>query len=299
MIKVETKKRRQRFIRRLLAVLVILALALGLGYAAYQNQQQENAEKIAQQRAQKKQEIKKLYRESKMSAAKKKYLKPFLYTQDPDKVISIIKHYKDYPTDIIKYASKDTDRFEYLYQYPKRKGKSYTKPLKKSEVNSDHVVSLIQWDTRWGYQTYGEAAMARTGCAPTSLSMVLSYLKQDRSLTPAELDRFSEANNEYVDGAGTSWDLFPKAAEYYGVNCTSVSLDADSIRSELEAGHPIIMSVKAGIFTSVGHFIVLSGINKDGTVKICDPNSKKNTKKSWKMDTLLSQGVMAYSFSNQ
>ncbi|RHV77641.1 hypothetical protein DXB02_12460 [Blautia sp. OF11-22] len=43
-----------------------------------------------------------------------------------------------------------------------------------------------------------------------------------------------------------------------------------------------------GEFTSNGHFIVLTGL-QNGRLKINDPNSRKNSEKTWDIDQVLEQ----------
>ena len=230
-----------------------------------------------------------------MDRAHKKYIKKFQKTQDPEKILYMVKHYKKYPISILEYADADLDRFEYAYQYPKRKGKNYTKDLKKSEIKT--MTHLLQWDTRWGYQEYGEGPISKTGCAPTCLSMVLSYMTQDRSLTPSQIANYAQDNDFYVEGAGSSWSLLSNYANHVGITCQETQVSAENILSALKKGHPVILSVTPGDFTRTGHFIVLKQVNKNGTIKVLDPNSKKNTKKEWKIDKLLSQTAAAFEFS--
>ena len=44
-----------------------------------------------------------------------------------------------------------------------------------------------------------------------------------------------------------------------------------------------------GDFTTTGHFIVLTGIGDNGDVLVNDPNSKKNSEKSWSIEKLIPQ----------
>lgn len=234
------------------------------------------------------------WQETDMDKEHKKYIKKFQKTQDPEKILYMVQNYKKYPIDILKYVNDDIDRFDYGYKYPKRKNKEYTKDLKEKEVKT--LTHLLQWDTRWGYQYYGEAPISKTGCAPTCLSMVLSYLKQDPSLTPSYIAKYSEKNDFYVKGAGSAWNLLPAISKKVGVGCTQIQVSKNDITKALKEKHPVILSVNPGDFTRTGHFIVLKGINKDGTIQVLDPNSKKNTKKSWKINTLLKQTAAAYEF---
>jgi hypothetical protein len=54
--------------------------------------------------------------------------------------------------------------------------------------------------------------------------------------------------------------------------------------------------MKPGDFTYTGHFIVLTGIDSNGDIIVNDPNSKKNSKKHWSLETLVPQikGIWKY-----
>lgn len=285
--RIKKRKRRFVFLRRLFVAIVFTFLLAGLGYGGYKIYRYYNPTIEMQ--------LETAWEETKMDKEHKKYIKKFEKTQDPEKILYMVQNYKKYPIEILKYADDDLDRFDYAYYYPKRKNKSYTKDLKESEINGMH--HLLQWDTRWGYQKYGEGPISKTGCAPTCLSMVLSYMKQDTSLTPSNIADYAQDNDYYVDGAGSSWNLLPEYAQTVGIQCSQIPADGQTIKEELKKGHPVILSVDPGDFTRTGHFIVLKKVNKDGTIKVLDPNSKKRTKKSWKMDRLLSQTAAVFVFS--
>ena len=44
-----------------------------------------------------------------------------------------------------------------------------------------------------------------------------------------------------------------------------------------------------GDFTTTGHFIVLVGVDDRGEIMIRDPNSKKNSNKTWALEDLMPQ----------
>jgi hypothetical protein len=44
------------------------------------------------------------------------------------------------------------------------------------------------------------------------------------------------------------------------------------IVAAMENGHPVICLQRKGIFTSGGHFIVLTGVTEDGKILVNDPN---------------------------
>ena len=74
----------------------------------------------------------------------------------------------------------------------------------------------------------------------------------------------------------------------YGVIGQETTLSESNIYNELKSGHPIICSMRPGDFTSVGHFIVLTG-TEDGKIRVNDPNSLTRSRQLWDYDTLADQ----------
>ena len=155
---------------------------------------------------------------------------------------------------------------------------------------------LIQWDERWGYIHYGDGIIANSGCGPTALAMVAAGLTGDNSITPYKIASYAGANGYYVAGSGSSWSLMTEAALNFGVAGTEIALSESSVTEELNAGHPIICSMKQGDFTTDGHFIVLTGM-ADGKIQVHDPNSKERSSRTWDYATLEPQIENLWSFT--
>ena len=68
--------------------------------------------------------------------------------------------------------------------------------------------------------------------------------------------------------------------EHFGIIGEELVLTKNNIFRELESGHPIICSMRAGDFTTTGHFIVLIG-TEEGKIKINDPNSEERSSILW------------------
>ena len=165
------------------------------------------------------------------------------------------------------------------------------------EVKQGEIPHFLQWDKRWGYETYGSDFLALTGCGPTCLSMVLCGLSGDTQWNPLEVARWAEEQGYYVDGSGSSWELMTTGAESLGLTASEVSFDEDHILSTLEAGTPIICVVGPGDFTTSGHFLVLRGVDEDGNILLNDPNSVVRTEKSWDLQDLMAQIRNLWSYS--
>lgn len=208
----------------------------------------------------------------------------------------MLQNYSKYPEELLELAIRNKDAFPFVYRYPIRKKIVLDEPL---HENVSEIPALYQWDERWGYASYGDGLMALTGCGPTALSMVLSYLKEDPSITPLRIARFSEQNNLYVNGAGTSWDLFRIYSKTVSIHCMDIELTKQALQNSLSKGHPIIASMNPGDFTTTGHLIVLTGLDADGKVIVHDPNSSTRTKKHWELSSVAAQIAAAWEFTNE
>lgn len=157
------------------------------------------------------------------------------------------------------------------------------------EVVQGTIPLFLQWDERWGYETYGSDFLAITGCGPTCLSMVWCGLSGSTDLNPLRMAQYAEQEGYYVKGAGTAWDLMNYGAEELGLTVENIVFDADHILSQLRSGSPIICAMRPGDFTTTGHFIVLTGVDEYGKIMVCDPNSRNNSEKTWDVEQLIPQ----------
>lgn len=165
--------------------------------------------------------------------------------------------------------------------------------------NSMGIPLYLQYQAPWGNIGYGEDNIAASGCGPTCIAMVMSYL-QGEDILPSDIVSWA-GNRYYVYGQGTSWSIFNAAAQQYGVICRTLGVSSQDIADELTAGHPVILSMGPGRFTSTGHFIVLTGIQADGNVTVNDPNdngTKHFYDQVFPLRDVLTEAKAAWSFYN-
>ena len=191
------------------------------------------------------------------------------------------------------------ETLDFVIGYPKHKSdiKSGGEITAEELQTESGIPCFQQWDTRWGYLTYGNDIIAIDGCGPTCLSMVASGLLKDTTKTPNAMAEFSIDNNYYTPASGTAWSFMSSGAEKQGLSAESVTVSAENIKTQLSEGHPMICSMKPGDFTTTGHFIVLTGIAEDGTIVVNDPNSIARSNQTWEVDTLVSQMKAAWAYS--
>lgn len=186
------------------------------------------------------------------------------------------------------------EKIDYALEYKNRD--QYVEAPKHHKKSLKEVPSLIQWSNEWGFMPYGDMRIGFSGCGPTCLSMVFSYLKQDDTITPPVICELSESKGMYVDGVGTSHALMSEAAKAYDISCEGIPLNKEDVTKALEDNKILIASVLPGDFTTTGHFIVIRGM-KEGKLMINDPNSPSRSKKLWDIDRVLdqTQSIWAYS----
>lgn len=214
----------------------------------------------------------------------------------PEEMLEIIESDPAYPENLVEFARKYSQVIEYVYLYPEKKDLTYDIDLS-AEAGGDSVPLLLQWDERWGYEPYGRSGqIGDAGCGPVCMSMVALYLTGDPQWTPVAVAQVAVEKGYRVLGNGTSWSFFHTGCEYLGLRSKVLSLSENAMKSALDMGHPIILSMKPGDFTYSGHFIVVSGYNETGFT-VCDPNSVENSEKTWTFDQLKGQIRNLWAFS--
>lgn len=193
--------------------------------------------------------------------------------------------YGTWPRKLIDLLERNRETEAFVLGYPYREALS-------EEVfapeNDGSVPLLMQWDTRWGYETYGSNYLAVTGCGPTCLSMAGIYLTQDPSLRPDRIAGFAQRSGYYARGYGSSWTLISQGAAELGLTATELPLVKKKIVDALENGNPVILAMGPGDFTTTGHYILLTAV-EDGAFRVNDPNSYENSRRLWTYEELESQ----------
>ena len=210
------------------------------------------------------------------------------YIQNIEKAAKVDKNAKlildnldELPESMIKMAGRNPDtidfiakyidnRINYKYQYPNKIYKDVKYPY------------YIQWDQNWGYQEYGSGIIGDTGCAPTSISMMLSGIT-NRRITPSDIAKLSH-DNGYVGDYGTNWDVYPFIAREYDLELKDLQNSKNKITEAIDNGYSVIVSVGPGVFTTVSHVMLIVDYDDQGRFLIYDPNSLQNSEKAWDYD---------------
>ncbi|MBR4026406.1 MAG: hypothetical protein IKJ01_02450, partial [Lachnospiraceae bacterium] len=154
----------------------------------------------------------------------------------------ILTHSELYTSDLQELVQKNSETIDYVYGYP-----NYVANLNQErsfitnendidltkEVREDTIPLLLQWDTRWGYISYGTGMIGYTGCAPTCLSMVALYLTKNPIYTPIYIAERAENQGYYCDGVGTSWKFMDTGCKQFGIKAKELPLHENSMKKAL------------------------------------------------------------------
>lgn len=192
----------------------------------------------------------------------------------------------DYPDELLELLLRNPETLSYVQEYPEHKDDPPATDV--GPVTLGQFPLLIQWDARWGYTQYGDGMLGLTGCAPTVLSMAICGLTGDNTQTPNVVAAYAQAAGYYVDGVGSSWTLISEGCGHFGLNARELPLAYNTMVRALEDGQPIVCSVRAGDFTTSGHFILITGV-ENGKFQVNDPNRHANSEQLWDYDRLSPQ----------
>ena len=193
--------------------------------------------------------------------------------------------YGTWPRSLIALLDRNPETESFVLNYPNRKESAEGVFSWEDDTT---VPLLMQWDPRWGYETYGSDYLAVTGCGPTCLAMAGLYLTGDENMRPDQIAAFAQRNGYYASGYGSSWTLISEGGPQLGLSVTELPLVRKKIIDALDAGMPVILAMGPGDFTTAGHYIVLTGV-EDGLFRVNDPNSYANSAVLWSYEQLESQ----------
>lgn len=197
---------------------------------------------------------------------------------DPD-IAKICQNSGLYPEKMLMALANNPEMADYVAGYLGEREDAACR-LTDAEKKQDFPL-LLQWDPRWGYQSYGnDSYVGVSGCGPTCLSMVLYSLTGDETLTPDRIAAYAVGNGYYVEGTGTAWALMKDFPRFFGVKVTEPERSERALREELDRGGMLICAMGEGEFTAAGHFIVLYGYDGAGFL-VNDPNCVARSRKRW------------------
>ena len=82
----------------------------------------------------------------------------------------ICQNHSQYPKELLAALANNSEMADFVSDYPD--GDGMTGGITASEKEQEFPL-FLQWDRRWGYESYGDSCIGLAGCGPTCLSMVL------------------------------------------------------------------------------------------------------------------------------
>lgn len=223
------------------------------------------------------------------------YAEPLMtLAEEYPEIWTILDHMDEYPDELQKIVTENIETLDFVLSYPDKKENPPADTI--GQVTKGTIPLLLQWDERWGYQPYGDNIIGTSGCGPTCIAMVAAGLTGRNDITPAKVASYSMEGGFLTEESDTRWELMSYGCEEFGITGTVISLEESVMAESLNAGSPIICSMRPGDFTNGGHFIVLTGY-QDGNFQIHDPNSKERSEKLWSFETLQEQIKQLWSYS--
>ena len=190
--------------------------------------------------------------------------------------------YAEYPASLIGLLERNPETEEFVLGYPFRE--EARADLSEFE-NAGSVPLFLQWDRRWGYETYGSDVLGITGCGPTCLAMAGYWFTGEERFAPHIVAEFAQSSGYYEPGYGSSWTLISEGGPALGLDVTEIPLVKSRIVDNLEVGNLIICAMGPGAFTRAGPYILLVGL-EDGKFRVNDPNSRENSGRLWSYEEI-------------
>ena len=185
-------------------------------------------------------------------------------------------------------AGLDPTTEDKLLMAPVAPGYSFAFSTPRSQWQAGTMPHIYQIDPAWSELPYAGGTIRQNACGPTCLTMVYVFKTGHTDMTPVDMCALSEAGN-YAPTGATEWSFMTNGAWQLGLNGTELHVDRSSITQALRSGAPIIASVRPGTFTSVGHYIVLYGIDNADQIGVYDPNSQSRSARRWGVVEVLNE----------
>ena len=138
--------------------------------------------------------------------------------------------------------------------------------------NYQGLTYYSQIDNRWRYKMYSSVGdssqtIGVSGCGPTCASMVVTATKG--TITPPEMcDLFVKYGYRSANN-GTYWSAFRFVADTFNIGYQETT-DIQKALQLLENQNYVVASCGNGLFTTGGHFILLTKV-ENGMIEVYDP----------------------------
>lgn len=174
---------------------------------------------------------------------------------------------------------------------------------------TDKSTYYSQNDPRWASKKFEKsdgtddgATIGDTGCGPTAMAMAMSDVT-GKTIEPTTMARLAQESGDR-DDTGVNWNFVNTAANAYNVNSEQVtSPSASTITSRVSKGEPVVLlgqtttESDSSPYTRSGHYVVATGLDSRGYVKINDPRGVDHSI-SVPASSLAPETISMWSFKN-
>lgn len=199
----------------------------------------------------------------------------------------VLKNKKDYPKTLIEFMEQNEEDGvdEFVANYTTYGNKHFKISLA-GDYKKDTIPYLVQWDKRWGYETFDGTHFGISGSAPTCLAMVSVGLSGDLNSNPFAIGQYITNNGYLSKDHKLNSDFMTEGVEYFDITGTKTAVKKATIKQLLKEGTPLIAKLKEPVFLEREHYIVIYGLDKNGDFRIYDPASKTNSEKAYSFEEL-------------
>lgn len=173
---------------------------------------------------------------------------------------------------------------------------SITAPASDISPEQGSMPTCYTWDGLWGSTSYGQGTIATDGSGLVSWYMIRAMLLGDGSQTPVD---FAEQAHEYADDTcGTRGEFFTQHAKEAGLSIKEYSVSLDNLKLSCDGDKKLaLVCLKEGATSPYQHWAVVARVNKNSTVSLYDPASKKATDATWEQNQLVDKISKLYTVS--
>lgn len=196
-----------------------------------------------------------------------------------------------YPEELERLLARNSETEDFVLSYPFEKDKLREVDLE--NIDFETVPLFMQWDKRWGYKKYSGEFAALSACGPVCLSMAAVYTLENTAFHPAYMIDFAIRNGYSTFGSGSLHSLIYEGGEKLGLKIQSLPLEKNALLSRLKKKNAVVCLMGPGDFTKKGHFVVCAA-EKDGKIKVNDPNSIALSQRLWDAHSFISQARRAW-----
>ena len=191
---------------------------------------------------------------------------------------------------LINLAVRETSALELVLAYPdltdpENKDAQLSQPYN-AQITVGSTVPLYCWDIRWGAVEYNGGPLALTGSGPCAVASAAMMVTGNTDNTPADVAKLITETQNVGGATGMQSSFLTNHGSELGISAQFYEPGIDNLRALLAQGYPVLADAEAGVLGDEAHWIVVTGLNDDGSVNIFDPTSSANNAHSWSIGTI-------------